>query len=78
MVYSGAIDCIIGRPPPAAGDAVMVVDHAQRPIAWGVYNDVSMFRVRIMQVKCRVDTVAVCWCIMHLFTCMWWRRSFIG
>jgi hypothetical protein len=46
QVYSGAVDSVIGRPPPAAGDVVVVADHTMQPIAWGVFNPVSMFRVR--------------------------------
>jgi hypothetical protein len=50
QVYSGAVDSVIGRPPPAAGDVVVVADHNMQPIAWGVFNPVSMFRVRcVMQ-----------------------------
>ncbi|XP_024360632.1 uncharacterized protein [Physcomitrium patens] len=51
MVYSGAIDRVVGRPPPVAGDLVMVTDGAEQPIAWGVYNPLSMFAVRIMQTE---------------------------
>ncbi len=46
QVYGGAVDCVVGRPPPAAGDTVIVADHNMVPIAWGVFNPVSMFRVR--------------------------------
>jgi hypothetical protein len=46
QVYSGAVDSVIGRPPPAAGDVVVVADINMQPIAWGVFNPVSMFRVR--------------------------------
>ena len=46
MVYSGAIDRVIGKPQPKAGDAVLVTDGAESPIAWGVFNPDSMFRVR--------------------------------
>lgn len=51
MVYSGAVDRIIGRPPPETGDAVLVTDGALHPIAWGMYNSVSMFSVRIMEME---------------------------
>jgi hypothetical protein len=46
QVYSGAVDCVAGRPMPGIGDPVLVTDHALRPIAWGVFNPNSMFRVR--------------------------------
>jgi hypothetical protein len=46
QVYGGAVDCVIGRPPPSSGDNVLVVDHLRQPIAWGVFNPHSMFRVR--------------------------------
>lgn len=51
MVYSGAVDRVVGRPPPVAGDVVLVTDGAEQPIAWGVYNPLSMFAVRIMQTE---------------------------
>lgn len=46
MVYGGAVDAVIGRPPPATGDAVLVADAAREEVGWGVYNATSMFRVR--------------------------------
>ncbi|KAL6888756.1 hypothetical protein ACP4OV_009782 [Aristida adscensionis] len=51
MVYSGAVDRIIGRPPPKSGDVVLVADGTEKPIGWGVYNPVSMFCVRLMQLE---------------------------
>ncbi|XP_031275177.1 uncharacterized protein LOC116133634 [Pistacia vera] len=51
MVYSGAVDRIIGRPPPRTGDVVLVADGTEKPIAWGLYNSVSMFCVRLMQLE---------------------------
>ncbi|KAG0447973.1 hypothetical protein HPP92_028076, partial [Vanilla planifolia] len=51
MVYSGAIDRIIGRPPPKTGDVVLVADGSEKPIGWGLYNSVSMFCVRLMQLE---------------------------
>ncbi|KAL7088361.1 hypothetical protein ACP275_13G123300 [Erythranthe tilingii] len=51
MVYSGAVDRIIGRPPPKTGDAVLVTDGTETPIGWGLYNSVSMFCVRLMQLE---------------------------
>ncbi|CAA0815473.1 S-adenosyl-L-methionine-dependent methyltransferases superfamily protein [Striga hermonthica] len=51
MVYSGAVDRIIGRPPPVTGDVVLVTDGTEKPIGWGLYNSVSMFCVRLMQLE---------------------------
>ncbi|XP_038682229.1 ribosomal RNA large subunit methyltransferase I isoform X2 [Tripterygium wilfordii] len=51
MVYSGAVDRIIGRPPPETGDIVLVADGTQKPIGWGLYNSISMFCVRLMQLE---------------------------
>eukprot|EP00268_Persea_americana_P031376 TRINITY_DN3050_c5_g1_i2.p1 TRINITY_DN3050_c5_g1~~TRINITY_DN3050_c5_g1_i2.p1 ORF type:complete len:416 (+),score=91.57 TRINITY_DN3050_c5_g1_i2:47-1294(+) len=51
MVYSGAVDRIIGRPPPKTGDVVLVADGSEKPIGWGLYNSVSMFCVRLMQLE---------------------------
>ncbi|KAF9593279.1 hypothetical protein IFM89_021035 [Coptis chinensis] len=51
MVYSGAVDRIIGRPPPKTGDVVLVADGTEKPIGWGVYNSVSMFCVQLMQLE---------------------------
>ncbi|KAB1216858.1 Ribosomal RNA large subunit methyltransferase I [Morella rubra] len=51
MVYSGAVDRIIGRPPPRTGDIVLVADGKEKPIGWGLYNSVSMFCVRLMQLE---------------------------
>ncbi|KAL3508238.1 hypothetical protein ACH5RR_027639 [Cinchona calisaya] len=51
MVYSGAVDRILGRPPPKTGDAVLVADGTQKPIGWGFYNSASMFCVRLMQLE---------------------------
>lgn len=51
MVYSGAVDRIIGRPPPITGDVVLVADGTEKPIGWGLYNSVSMFCVRLMQLE---------------------------
>lgn len=51
MVYSGAVDRIIGRPPPKTGDVVLVADGTEKPIAWGLYNSASMFCVRLMQLE---------------------------
>ncbi|XP_074581856.1 uncharacterized protein LOC141838314 [Curcuma longa] len=51
MVYSGAVDRIIGQPPPKTGDVVLVADGSERTIGWGLYNSVSMFCVRLMQLE---------------------------
>ncbi|XP_013585582.1 PREDICTED: ribosomal RNA large subunit methyltransferase I [Brassica oleracea var. oleracea] len=51
MVYSGAVDRIIGKPPPQTGDVVIVADGTENPIGWGLYNSVSMFCVRLMQLQ---------------------------
>jgi hypothetical protein len=51
MVYSGAVDRIIGRPPPKSGDVVLVADGTEKPIGWGLYNSVSIFCVRLMQLE---------------------------
>ncbi|PON98845.1 Ribosomal RNA large subunit methyltransferase I [Trema orientale] len=51
MVYSGAVDRIIGRPPPGTGDMVLVADGETKPIGWGMYNSASMFCVRLMQLE---------------------------
>ncbi|KAM0841235.1 hypothetical protein ACQ4PT_059092 [Festuca glaucescens] len=51
MVYSGAVDRIIGRPPPKTGDVVLVADGSEKPIGWGLYNSMSMFCVRLMQLE---------------------------
>ncbi|XP_071736552.1 uncharacterized protein [Rutidosis leptorrhynchoides] len=51
MVYSGAVDRIIGRPPPKTGDMVLVADGTQTPIGWGLYNSSSIFCVRLMQLE---------------------------
>ncbi|GAB4854718.1 hypothetical protein Ancab_023303 [Ancistrocladus abbreviatus] len=51
MVYSGAVDRIIGKPPPKTGDMVLVADGTERPIGWGIYNSASMFCIRLMQLE---------------------------
>ncbi|KAM0000379.1 putative 23S rRNA (cytosine(1962)-C(5))-methyltransferase [Helianthus debilis subsp. tardiflorus] len=60
MVYSGAVDSIIGRPPPKTGDVVLVADGAQKPIGWGLYNSSSMFCVRLMQLEEEVSGYVIC------------------
>lgn len=51
QVYGGAVDSVIGRPPPEAGDVVVVSDGQNRAFGWGLYNPSSMFRVRLMQTE---------------------------
>ena len=46
LVFNGALDRIVGRPPPHTGDCIVLADGAERVIGWGVYNSVSMYRVR--------------------------------
>ncbi|KAL4579653.1 hypothetical protein LXL04_015809 [Taraxacum kok-saghyz] len=60
MVYSGAVDRIIGRPPPKTGDMVLVADGTEKPIAWGLYNSSSMFCVRLMQLDEEVSGDPCC------------------
>ncbi|PNH09374.1 hypothetical protein TSOC_004016 [Tetrabaena socialis] len=55
MVYGGAVDCVIGRPPPGIGDVVVLADHSRRPLGWGVFNPHSMFRVRLLQMQPETD-----------------------
>ncbi|KAK7405431.1 hypothetical protein VNO78_06717 [Psophocarpus tetragonolobus] len=60
MVYSGAVDRIIGRPPPKTGDVVLVADGTEKPIGWGLYNSVSMFCVRLMQLEDEATSDSSC------------------
>ncbi|KAH7536668.1 hypothetical protein FEM48_Zijuj03G0008900 [Ziziphus jujuba var. spinosa] len=60
MVYSGAVDRIIGRPPPNTGDIVLVADGKEKPIGWGMYNSASMFCVRLMQLEEEVTRDSSC------------------
>eukprot|EP00198_Chlamydomonas_reinhardtii_P008920 XP_001698257.1 RNA methyl transferase-related protein [Chlamydomonas reinhardtii] len=55
MVYGGAVDCVIGRPPPGVGDVVVVCDANRRSIGWGVFNPHSMFRVRMLALQTEED-----------------------
>lgn len=64
MVYSGAVDRIIGRPPPRTGDVVLVADGAEKPIGWGMYNSVSMFCVRLMQLD--EESTRDCSCALNM------------
>eukprot|EP00798_Chlamydomonas_sp_ICE-L_P007610 gene7610-764_t len=56
VVYSGAIDRVNGRPPPSMGDAVVLCDENGCAIGWGVFNEASMFRVRIMQLRSEYES----------------------
>ena len=51
LVYGGAVDRVIGRPPPLSGVPVVVADGAGAAVGWGVYNPDSMFRVRCEPVQ---------------------------
>ena len=55
VVYPGAIDCIIGRPPPSNGDLVVVCDGKRVPLGLGILNLESVFAVRILEF-CRDET----------------------
>ena len=46
LVFNGALDRIVGRPAPRTGDCIVLADGAERVIGWGLYNSVSMYRVR--------------------------------
>lgn len=46
LVFNGALDRIVGRPQPRSGDPIVLADGAERVLGWGVYNSVSMYRVR--------------------------------
>ena len=48
MVYGDSVDCVVGR-APAPGAVVIVADKARTPLAWGLYNDNSMYHVRVLQ-----------------------------
>lgn len=48
MVFGGAVERTTGN--PGMGEAVEVLDGAGNTIGWGVYNEQSMFRVRLLEV----------------------------
>mmetsp|Transcript_9389 Transcript_9389/g.23920 ORF Transcript_9389/g.23920 Transcript_9389/m.23920 type:complete len:481 (+) Transcript_9389:168-1610(+) len=60
IVYSGAVDRVVGRPTLQAGDCVLVGDGAENVIGWGVFNPNSMFRVRIMQLEWEAERHSEC------------------
>ncbi|MEW5304404.1 MAG: hypothetical protein WDW36_007015 [Sanguina aurantia] len=66
MVFSGAIDNIIGRPPPVAGESVILADRSERVLAWGVFNPTSMFQVRIMQMRSEFESPGASDCYMDM------------
>jgi len=83
MVYSGAVDRIIGRPPPKTGDVVLVADGTEKPIGWGFYNSVSMFCVRLMQLEDEATRfvyicICMCICICNVCICMYVYYVFLG
>ncbi len=49
IVYTGAIDCVIGRPPPEAGDAVLLCNGKREIMGLGVINPESLYAVRIVE-----------------------------
>mmetsp|Transcript_12067 Transcript_12067/g.36210 ORF Transcript_12067/g.36210 Transcript_12067/m.36210 type:complete len:551 (+) Transcript_12067:168-1820(+) len=49
MVYPGAIDRVVGRPPPAPGASVLLQAGNGETFAWGIFNPDSLFRVRVLQ-----------------------------
>ncbi|GBG00537.1 hypothetical protein Rsub_13240, partial [Raphidocelis subcapitata] len=61
MVYGGAIEKVLGQPPPGPADPIVVVTPGMVPLGWGVYNPSSMFRVRLMQseLECLQDDSCV-------------------
>lgn len=50
IVYPGAIDCVIGRPPPKAGDPVLLCNGERKVMALGLINPDSLYAVRIVEV----------------------------
>jgi 23S rRNA G2069 N7-methylase RlmK/C1962 C5-methylase RlmI len=54
IVYGGAIE-ERGGEDIKDGDAVGVFDHNMRPIAWGVWNGQSMFKVRVLELGKEID-----------------------
>ena len=82
MVYSGAVDRIIGKPPLQTGDVVIVADGTENPSGWGLYNSVSMFCVRLMQLQhestrfLSLESTLFC-LILILPSSSYWQRSFL-
>jgi len=49
IIYGGAVDSVVARPPPARGAVVAVAGGDRRAFGWGFYNpDSPLFRVRVM------------------------------
>jgi len=49
IIYGGAVDSVVARPPPRAGAVVAVADGDRRAFGWGFFNpESSLFRVRVM------------------------------
>ena len=46
LVYAGTVAQVGGS--PASGDIALVQDNKGNPIGWGMYNPISMFRVRLL------------------------------
>lgn len=59
LVFNGALDRIVGRPQPRTGDPIVLADGAERVLGWGVYNSVSMYRVRCVRCPCP-DVLLAC------------------
>lgn len=78
-MYSGAVDRIVGRPPPKTGDVVLVTDGAEKPVGWGLYNSVSMFCVRLMQLEEEATRcVCVCICFVNIYLMCGIVRCFVS
>ena len=65
MVYGGAVDRVVGRPPPKRGDAVVLCDGAETAIGWGVFNPDSMFRVRCVRRARTLRAASACRSLWH-------------
>lgn len=48
-VYGGAIDRVVGKPPPVGGAPVVVCNGSEDILGWGIFNPDSMYRVRMLQ-----------------------------
>ena len=49
IVFTNAVESTVGD--PRTGDAVVVSDWKDTPLAWGVYNHSSLFKCRILQLN---------------------------
>ncbi len=52
VVYGGAVHAVLGK--ATSGGTVYVVDCHGNPVGWGVYNEDSMYRVRMLWL-CTID-----------------------